>query len=259
MGRTQDNLFRCTAGLYDLDERSVTKDDIDFYRKQAAGLAGGILELACGTGRVSIPLAVAGNEVWGIDLSKEMLAEMTAKIQELPAAVQNRLHVFHADMTKFALEKTFSLIIIPFRGFQALISNEQQGACLAAVYRHLADDGRFIIDVFRPYARLDEAWVQPETLDWELVDPKTGNTVRRTSIRRKIDVEEQIIYPELVYDVHEQGTIRRLVEPLALKYYYEDQIRNLLTAYGFTIEDEMGYYDGRPISEGPELIFICKK
>ena len=74
------------------------------------------------------------------------------------------------------------------------------------------------------------------------------------------DVENQIIYPELIYYVTDQdGIEEKIVEPLSLKYYYEEQMRNLLQSNGFKIIEEIGYYDRRPISEGPELIFICKK
>jgi len=73
-------------------------------------------------------------------------------------------------------------------------------------------------------------------------------------------LNNQIIYPELIYYVTNQdGIEEKIVEPLALKYYYEEQMRNLLQSNGFKIVEEMGYYDRRPISEGPELIFICKK
>ncbi|WP_373232202.1 hypothetical protein [Cohnella sp.] len=44
-----------------------------------------------------------------------------------------------------------------------------------------------------------------------------------------------------------------------MKYYYVDELRSLLQASGFSIVNEYGYYDRRPISEGPELIFVCKK
>jgi len=57
----------------------------------------------------------------------------------------------------------------------------------------------------------------------------------------------------------QDGIEEKIVEPLTLKYCYEEQMRNLLQSNGFKIVEEMGYYDRRPISEGPELIFICKK
>jgi len=254
------NLFRVTASLYDLDQRNITKDDISFYLEYALKLHGSILELACGTGRVTIPLANEGYNIWGIDLSKEMLDQLKVKMENFQEEVKQRIHITHADMTNFELGRTFSLIIIPFRSFQSLTSEEQQKACLHTVHRHLSEDGYFIIDVFKPYAQLDKSWIQPEVLDWETVNPITNNKVRRTHIRREIDVENQIIYPELIYYITNQDGIKeKIVEPLALKYYYEEQMRNLLQSNGFKIVEEMGYYDRRPISEGPELIFICKK
>jgi len=60
MGNNKDvNLFQVTASLYDLDQRNITKDDISFYLEYALKLHGSILELACGTGRVTILLANA--------------------------------------------------------------------------------------------------------------------------------------------------------------------------------------------------------
>ena len=261
MGNNKEvNLFRVAAGLYDLDQRNITKDDISFYLEYASKLPGSILELACGTGRVTIPLANEGYNICGIDLSKEMLDQLKVKMENLQEEVKQRIHITQADMTNFELGRVFSLIIIPFRSFQLLISEEQQKACLHTVHRHLSEEGYFIINVFKPYAQLDKSWIQPEILDWETVDPVTGNKVQRTHIRREIDLENQIIYPELIYYVTDQdGIEEKIVEPLALKYYYEEQIRNLLQSNGFKIVEEMGYYDRRQISEGPELIFICKK
>ena len=189
-----------------------------------------------------------------------MLDQLKVKMENLQEEVKQRIHINHADMTNFELGREFSLIIIPFRSFQSLTSEEQQKACLHTIHRHLSGGGYFTIDVFKPYAQLDKSWIQPEVLDWETVDPITNNKVRRTHIRREIDIKNQIIYPELIYYVTNQdGVEKKIVEPLALKYYYEEQMRNLLQSNGFKIVEELGNYDRRPISEGPELIFICKK
>ena len=75
-----------------------------------------------------------------------------------------------------------------------------------------------------------------------------------TGQRPCVDLERQIIYVDLVYRVEEgDGDI---VEPLALSYFYEPQMRSLLEAQGFRIVAEYGYFDGRPIADGPELIFV---
>lgn len=122
----------------------------------------------------------------------------------------------------------------------------------------LADEGVFIINTFKPYGVLDQSWVQDEKEDWTQFDPATKRTVRRTHIRRKIDTDNQITYPELIYYVNEtDGTTTKHIEKLAMKYYYEHQLRDLLESNGFSIDEQYGYYDYRDIEEGPELIFVC--
>ena len=180
MGNNKEaNLFRVTASLYDLDQRDITQDDIPFYLEYASKLSGSILELACGTGRVTIPLANEGYNIWGIDLSKEMLGQLKVKMENLQEEVKQRIHIIQADMTNFELGRAFTLIIIPFRSFQSLTSEEQQKACLHTINRHLSEDGHFIIDVFKPYAHLDKSWIQPEVLDWEWTAPLQLDTFRK--------------------------------------------------------------------------------
>ncbi len=233
-------------------------EDIPFYVNQAAQTGGPILELACGTGRVAIPLMEAGHEVWGVDLSSEMLEVLKEKRSALAPDVQARIHLVHGDMSRFDLGRRFSLIIIPFRGFQGLITRKQQEGCLRCVREHLAPEGRFVVNVFKPYTVLDESWCQGQALIREVVDPRTGCRIRFSDHRRKIDVANQVIYPDLIFDIeHPDGNAEKLVEPLALSYFYEDQIRALLEQSGLRIVDAFSDYACTPIGQGPEQIFVC--
>jgi SAM-dependent methyltransferase len=254
----EENLYKNTAHLYDLDPRGIVMDDLPFYINYAQRCAGDILEVACGTGRVSIALAKAGFHVTGFDLSPEMIHVFDEKLKTEDQWIQKRVTKFVADMTDFTINKKFSLILIPFRAFQLLTKDHQQRKFLELVRKQLADDGIFILNTYRPYGQLDESWVQDEKEDWVVIDPKTKTKIRRTQIRRKIDPVRQITYPELIYYVEEpNGTINKYVEKLAMKYYYEDQLRELLLSSGFFIHEEFGYYDYSPIRNGPELIFVC--
>jgi len=245
--------------LYDLDARGIVQDDIPFYLDYARQYGRDILEVACGTGRVTLPLARAGYHVTGFDLSEDMIGVLQDKLAQESPQTREKLNVFVADMTEYKTDKKYSLIIIPFRAFQLLTEDHQQKQFLEYVHAQLADDGIFIINTYRPYGKLDETWVQDETEDWIVHDPITNHKVRRTHIRRRIDVGKQVNYPELNYYVeHADGRIVKHVEKLAMKYYYEDQLRGLLQSHGFAIEAEFGYYDYRPIDQGPELIFVCK-
>lgn len=249
------NLYRPSAHLYDLDPREITRDDIGFYLARAKALGGPVLELGCGTGRVCIPLAEDGNETWALDLSEEMLAQLRGKLKDLsPAAVQ-RLHVVHGSMAGFDLGRKFDLIILPFRAFQALAERAEHEACLERIGKHLSEQGRFIMHVFKPKGVFDQSWVQPESFDWEVTDPRTGRKVRRYEQRRKIDLDRQVLYVDLVYRI--EGSTEDIVEPLAVSYFFEDQMRSLLQRRGYAIFEELGYFDGRPMASGPELIFVC--
>lgn len=251
------NLYRPSAHLYDLDPREITRDDIAFYRDRAKAMGGPVLELGCGTGRVSIPLAESGSEIWALDLSEEMLTQLRGKLGRLPAAVTQRLHLVHANMAGFDLGRKFDLIVVPFRAFQALSERAEQEACLDCVIKHLSDRGRFIMHVFKPKGVFDESWVQPETFDWKVIDPRTGKTVSRYERRRRIDLERQVLHVDLIYRV--EGSTRDILEPLAISYFFEEQMRSLLQRQGFDIVEELGYFDGRPIASGPELIYVCRK
>jgi SAM-dependent methyltransferase len=250
------NLYRPSAHLYDLDPREITRDDIPFYRARAKRIAGPILELGCGTGRVAIPLAEAGHEVWALDLSDEMLAQLRSKVQRAPHSVAAKINPVHGNMVAFDLGRKFDLIIAPFRAFQALTDRSDQEKCLRCIRAHLSETGQFVMHVFKPKRVLDDTWVQPESFDWEVFDRRTGKAVRRYEIRKRIDLERQVLYVDLAYRVEGSGS--DVVEPLAISYFYEAQMRALLQINGFRILEEFGYFDLRPISEGPELIFVCR-
>lgn len=251
------NLYRPSAHLYDLDPREITRNDIAFYLAKAKELGGPVLELGCGTGRVSIPLAEDGNEIWALDLSDEMLAQLRGKLKQLSAPAIQRLHIVHESMVGFDLGRKFDLIIVPFRAFQALADRTEQETCLECIKKHLSDRGQFIMHVFKPKAVFDESWVQPESFDWKVTDPRTGKTVSRYERRRRIDLDGQVLYVDLIYRI--EGTTQDIIEPLAICYFFEEQMRSLLQRHGFDIIGELGYFDGRPIASGPELIFICRR
>lgn len=256
-----ENLYLSTAEFYDIDVRRMAYHDIDFYRQYAKKAGGEVLEIACGTGRVTIPLAEAGFEVYGIDLSRPMLTILERKMSELPPAIARRIHITHADMADFELRRQFDLIIVPFRAFQALTSDDRIRSSLQHVKKHLKEGGLFIVDVFKPAWRMDESWVSTEEeFDWVKTDESSGRTIIRARLRRSIDTANQVIHPEIIYYLEDgSGARERISEPLSLKYYYQYQMEVLLICSGFTIRESFGYYDKRSTDHGSELIFVCTK
>lgn len=255
-----ENSYENTAFLYDYDTRIPFASDIPFYQQWAKRAAGPGLELACGTGRVLLPLAQEGNEVWGIDLSAQMLAELERKKSLLPPAIQARIHVSQQNMCDFSLKQQFSLIYIPFRSFQALQSDEQARSCLQACYAHLTAAGRFIINVFRVSKPIGEWWLSlEEKLDFRTV-LDNGMTVMRYSVNKAFDPIKRLLDVELIYRIkQDQKPMAEHRDALRLRYYDGDELRELLRDAGFTIEAEYGGYEGQTIEQGSELLFICHK
>ena len=249
-----------TANLYDLDQRDNLVADIPFYLEYAHRYKGCILELGCGTGRVSIELAKAGYFITGLDLSQKMLEVYEGKIKTLSKDVQNRINIINGNMANFNLDKKYSLIIAPFRVFQLLTVEDEINNCLNCIWKHLDDDGIFIVNVFRPNIILDESWCSGERIQWEREDPITGNLVIKKDVRERIDTIQQIIYPKFIYEVKDkEGNIEKITENLQLKYYYYDQLKSKLSSNDFDIIEEYGWYDKSPIETGRELIMVCKQ
>jgi len=147
-----------TSALYDsfiadyYDESPIVKgrlQDVAFYRDATRDFGDPVLELGCGTGRVSMALAQAGKRVTGLDLSERMLERAVKKRAALFTEERERVHLVQADMAQFDLGEKFRLIIIPFRPLQHLLEVRLQMDCLDCVRKHLAPGGRLILDVFQ--------------------------------------------------------------------------------------------------------------
>ncbi len=260
----ESSLYLNDAAFYDLDPRDHLKSDTPFFLKYASKLKGSILELACGTGRITIPLAEAGYEIWGLEFSETMLAQFKNKKKNLPKAAADRIHLIHGDMSDFSIQRKFSLIFIASRSFQLLYDVRKENACLENLYSHLTDTGYFILDIgnFVPNKAKEKEWVSDkEFFDWENLDPATGYQVRRSHKRKEIDTVKQIIYPHKTYQVTKtDGSVDKIVKRSPWKYFFVDQIKDRIQSNRFEIVEEMGHYDGRPITEeSPEYLFVCRK
>ena len=243
--------------LFDLDYGDFA-DDLPFYENLARRCEGATLELGVGSGRVAIPLARAGFEVWGIDTAEAMLARARCKAGP---QLEGRLRLLPADMRAFELPRRFDLIFAGLGTFHHLLTPDDQAACLRCVRRHLAPGGLFVCDL-RPLLHYD--WEVGDSVpllhDWTRVLPSTGETVMKLRSVR-VDRARQVKHETHVYDrLSADGTLRRLVATVDLRFTTRYEMEGLLRDAGLEPEQSYGDFDLSPYDEASEyLITVARK
>ncbi len=134
--------FYARGAQYDAQHGHLTKD-VEFFRRIAAEIGGSILEVACGTGRIAIPLLEDGHLVTGVDLEQEMLNRAIEK-------AGSRASFLLGDMRNMQLGRRFRLVIIAFNSLGHLHTADDVQRFFARVHEHLDSDGRFVITMFNP-------------------------------------------------------------------------------------------------------------
>lgn len=255
--------YAFTAELYDHVVPYSNRADMGFYIEAARQAGGPVLEMGCGTGRILIPTARAGVDIVGLDLSPYMLAVCRRRLASEPEAVRSRVRLVQADMREFEIPRTFSLVTTPFRPFQHLLTVEDQLACLGGIHRHLADEGKLILDLFNPSL----PYLTSDALGKEIGDEPEftmpdGRRVLRRHRTVARDYFRQINEVELIYYVtHPDGREERLVHAFSMRYLFRFEVEHLLVRSGFVVDELYAGFDKKPYgSEYPgELIFVARK
>ena len=144
------------ADYYDWENRqTVGRRDIAFWQRLAAPIAGPILELGCGTGRVALPVARHGATVVGIDRSESMLARARTRVRRAPYG--SRVALIRGDIRHLPFpDKTFPLVMAPYGILQSLLDEQLLAATLKDVRRVLTRDGIFGLELVADLPAWDE-------------------------------------------------------------------------------------------------------
>lgn len=251
-----EKLYDPVAEFYDIEHEGF-RPDIPFYLEEAKKAGGPVLELASGTGRVTVELAKAGIETVGLEISERMLEVARRKTSSLDPDVQKKLTWIQGDMRSFELGRKFPMIFIPFNSFQMLETRANQEACLTCVSRHLASGGLFILAIFAPsYDRLVKRSMFTYLGTHELPD---GSTLSRTE-SAKYDFINQMISVEWIYDVVDpQGNLKRTLWQFPVRYLWRFEAELLLEKAGLQIEALYGDYNRREFDHNGSMLFVTRK
>jgi len=248
----QDNLVEyADPEMYDM-ENSDFEPDGPFILALAQKLGGPVLELGCGTGRLTIPLAQSGINIVGVDIVAGMIERAREKSKGLP------IEWIVADARALQLGRKFRLIFESGSVFHHMLTRSDQEAYLARVREHLEDEGRLVINLFFPHASRLVSTDAEE--DWFTAQRPDGVEIRVSGIDQYDGIRQ--IRTETAYrrwtDADGQENLR--VVPLSLRYVFPQEMEALLHYNGFEIVELYGNPDMSPLTnESSAMIYVCRK
>lgn len=254
------------AKFYDLEYENKG-DDADFYYCLAQKVDGPILECGCGAGRIFIPIAKLGKEIWGFDNNVAMLDIARKKAKTL--SVSKKTKIFKDDLIKFSSpllkNKQFNFIFLSFDGLTYLAqkgetyyspeeTQQRQYKALKNIAEHLDENGLFAFDLFSPND-LSKEYVMRHHFS-RVIENETWSLF--SAIQVPIKRIFQIHY--FMEILKTDGVIRRWHYPVS--GYQADflEIQSLLGKVGLHPIKVYGDFNLKPYKPGSEqMIFICRK
>jgi len=236
-------------------------EDIPFYVELAKESGGPVLELGCGTGRVTLPIAESGAEAVGLDLSPDMLNIAEQKLSRMSREVQEKVQFAEGDMANFALGRQFSLVILPANQFRELLTTDNQLSCLRCIASHLNRDGSVVIEITNPFRSI-ERWTAGEVFQRKVgYCEETGTIVECVFETTAVNLMEQWIEQETIYIEHLwDGSTTRHVGRSRSLHIFPGELDLLLDISGFKVTDKWGGYDrSRLEDKSPRLIVRARR
>lgn len=165
------------ARFYDLDTLDVSHD-AEVYLTLAHEVGGDVLELAVGSGRLAIPLVLAGHRVVGVDHDAAMLARARAAWSRLrDGRDDDRLELHHGDLATFRADGDFGLAFLAVNTFLLAPDDDARLTILDTMRRHLRPGGVAALDFSTPDEDELGTYDGRLQLEWSRQDPETGDEV----------------------------------------------------------------------------------
>jgi len=224
--------------------------DVPFYLELARKARGPVLELCCGSGRITLPLLRAGIKVTGVDFTGSMLAAARKK-----AALEGLEVAFvRGDMRKTRLGRKFKLVFIPFNSLQNTYTLGDVEKVFATVRAHLAPGGLFQFDIFNP------------SIEYMVKMSKLHKGLYRftTPEGKKVAIDEVCRYDAAAQVnratwIHHIDGGRPVAQRLDMRCFYPLEMDALLKYNGFRVLAKYGGYDKRPFdSSSMKQVYVCR-
>jgi SAM-dependent methyltransferase len=226
--------------------------DNDFFLNEVRKTRGSVLEIGVGTGRFFIEALNGGHDVYGIDISRNMIEVLKGKLEP-----DQHYRVTQQNMLDFSFDFQFDLIIAPFRVIMHIPEKKDQVLALNNVCRHLKPEGRFIFDTFVPDLNQLIKGLHNQ-VDYE-GEYEEGKKLKRM-VSTKPDLINQIINVSFTLEWEEGGSLKTEFWDLPLRFFFRYELEHLVERSDFTSYAIYGDYNRQPLNgSSKDFILECKK
>ncbi len=243
------------ARLYDVD---LLEDpgDLDLVLALAERADGRILELGVGSGRLAVPLAVAGWPVTGVDNDPAMLRRARARADAAGATVAGRLELVEANAAELRSPARYRLGFIALNSLLVFGDRTAQAAAVATLAHHLEPGGLCLIDLWLPDADDLVRYDGRIFLEYVRVDPETGRTVTKTGSALH-DGASQTVHLTTIYDEGAQGeSPLRWSRTDRIRLVGAEELVLFAEAAGLEVELLARDYDLEPMGPGADRAIL---
>lgn len=228
-------------------------EDLPFWRALAGAASGPVLDLGAAVGRVTIPLARDGREVWALDGSPGMLRELEHRRDAEPAAVAARIRVIPADLRDFSLGRSFGLAIMPMNTLQALLHRDDQLACLRRIGAHLDPGGELVFDVAVPDLDAIAGQLGVMTPGGVWRDGQTGVTLVHSARFDSVDRRAgNVAFTAQIEEIDVDGAVTTHLRHHHVHLFAPSELWELVAEAGLEMRAVYGDFDGGPLEPGSE-------
>lgn len=230
------------ADIYDGLNTSLS--DLAFYKSRLPeNRDARILELCCGTGRPTLPIAKEGYDICGVDYTYSMLERARRKAAEAGLKVD----FVEADIRTLDLHEKYDFVFIPFNSIHQLYTNDDLFAALRRVRNHLKEDGLFLLDCFNP----DIRYIVEGEKGPRAVAQYTTDDGREVRIEQTMRYESATQINRIKWRYYIDGRFHS-VQNMDMRLFFPQELDSYLKQAGFDIVRKFGDFDGAEFGDRTE-------
>jgi len=237
------------ANIY--DGMNTNLDDLEFYKRwMPKNKEAHILELCCGTGRLTLPIAKDGYTICGVDYTSSMLEQAKAKASKEGLQIE----FIEADIRTLDLPEKYDLIFIPFNSIHHLYKNEDLFKTLHVVKNHLKEGGLFMLDCFNPNIQ----FIVEGEKEQKKVTEYTTKDGRDVLIKEIMRYENKTQINRIEWHYYINGKFDS-IQNLDMRQFFPQELDSYLEWNGFNIIHKFGGFDEEAFNNrSDKQIFVCQ-